>query len=99
MKTFNELKVGDYIFHKCKEFHFLVEPKRILNIHENNNEFIFEICWFGKFANCTKTKLHVDKQYMNKSKIPDGEHGYDINYYWYTTEHICENKTGIGHYI
>ena len=28
MKTFNDLKIGDYIFHKCKEFPLLVEPKK-----------------------------------------------------------------------
>ena len=75
MKTFNELKIGDYIFHKCKEFPLLVEPKRILNIYEFYNETIFEICWFGSYAKCTVTKLHVEKQYMNKDKVPD-EHVY-----------------------
>ena len=43
MKTFNELKIGDYIFHKCKKLPLLVEPKRILNIYEFYNETIFEI--------------------------------------------------------
>lgn len=97
MKTFNELKIGDYIFHKCKEFPLIVEPKRIVNIYKFHKETIFEICWFGSYAKCTITKLHVDNQYMNKDKVPD-EH-YDFNDFWYTTEHICESKTGIGHYI
>ena len=34
---------------------------------------------------------------MNKDKVPD-EH-YDFNDFLYTTEHICESKTGIGHYM
>ena len=41
MKTFNELKIGDYIFHKCKKLPLLVEPKRIVNIYEFYNETIF----------------------------------------------------------
>lgn len=97
MKTFKELKVGDYIFHKCKEFPLITDPKRILDIQEYDNGLILEICWFGIYAKSTKTKLYVDKQYIDKSKCP--EKYYDINNFWYTTEHICENKTGIGHYI
>lgn len=54
-------RIGDYIFHKCKEFPLLIESKRILNIYEFYNETIFEICWFGSYAKCTVTKLHVGK--------------------------------------
>lgn len=69
MKTFNELKIGDYIFHKCKKLPLLVEPKRIVNIYEFYNETIFEICWFGSYAKCTVTKLHVENNILIKIKF------------------------------
>lgn len=94
MKKVTEIKVGDYIFHRCCDLPLMTQAFRVIKIDKSGNSYRLETMPFGDSL-CKPCIVDVEPEYIGGNKIP---YLGDTEQFWWQTE-WCVDNNGIGYYI